>query len=86
MVALTQSIPNRGKFPRDKWVFDYHPRKGRWETYRIPQDWPPGLYKWLFDTFGLNLGMDSASDWDYHGGWIYLYKEEYVLLFTLRWS
>ena len=76
----------RRKHTKDEWRFDYHPARQRWETYRMPIDWPPSLYKWLFDNFGLNLGMDAESDWDYHGGWIYFYNEKLVTAFMLRWS
>ena len=85
MVALTQPIPQR-KFPGNGWRIDHRPDRGRWETYRQSSEWPPGLYQWLFDTFGLNIGMNRDSNWDYHGGWIYFYKEECVGMFILRWS
>jgi hypothetical protein len=84
MVANSHPPPTR-KHSLDEWRFDYIPKKERWETYRRPQDWPPGLYKWLFDNFGLNLSMDSDSNWDYHGGWIYFYNKECVALFKLTW-
>ena len=72
-----------------EWLWDYHPIRKRWETYRQPLDWPFGLYDWLNVTFG-HPGTDPDSGvysgWDYHGGWIYFYKEEYVALFNLRWT
>ena len=87
MVALTQTIPPspQSKFPKDTWRWDYNPTRQRWETYRIPMDWPVGLYGWLFENFGNNLGMDSDSTWDYSGGWIYFYEEKNVTAFQLRW-
>ena len=79
----------RRKHSKDEWRFDYHPTRHRWETYRIPQDWPFDLYKWLWDSFG-HPGTDpdtgEYSGWDYHGGWIYFYEEKYVTIFLLRWS
>ena len=88
MVALTQTIPPgpRAKFPKDTWWWDYNPTRRRWETYRIPMDWPVGLYGWLFENFGNNLGMDSNSTWDYQGGWIYFYDEKNITAFTLKWA
>lgn len=76
----------REKFPVNQWRIDHRPDRGRWETYRNPGDWPGGLYQWLFETFGLNQGMDRDSGWEYHGGWIYFYKEEHVSAFLLRWA
>lgn len=74
------------KYPKDSWLWDYNPARQRWETYRQPMDWPYGLYGWLFENFGNNLGMDSNSTWDYHGGWIYFYDEKNITAFTLKWS
>jgi hypothetical protein len=76
----------RAKFSSSEWRWEYDPERECWKTYRIPMDWPHGLYSWLFETFGNNIGMDSDSPWDYHGGWIYFYKEECVTLFNLRWA
>ena len=79
----------RAKYPRYKWVFDYNSNRERWETYRQPLDWPDGVYSWLWRTFG-HPGCDPEdgviSGWDYHGGWIYFYKEEHVSAFLLKWS
>ena len=85
MTAIQHATIKR-KWAKDSWFWDYHPQRQRWETYRIPMDWPFGLYGWLFENFGNNLGMDSDSGWDYHGGWIYIYREDYVTAFMLRWS
>lgn len=80
---------SRAKFSSNEWRWDYHPGRGRWETYRLPADWPGDLFKWLHDTFG-HPGTDPDtgvySNWDYHGGWIYLYREEHLTLFNLRWQ
>jgi hypothetical protein len=76
----------RRKHAKDEWRFDYHTVHHRWETYRIVVDWPTGLHKWLFDTFGPTRSMDSNSDWDYYGGWIYFYDEKYITMFLLRWA
>ena len=91
MVALTQPVP-RTQFPKEYWLWDYHPTRYRWETFRLPNDWPFGLYQWLWDTFG-HPGTDpdsgnqcKHSGWDYHGGWIYIYREDYLMLFKLKWS
>ena len=71
------------KFPPVKWEFTYHPIRCRWETYRMPGDWPEGLFKWLHDTFG-RPGLENG--WDYHGGWIYITREDYLTMFNLKWS
>jgi hypothetical protein len=77
------------KFHMNEWRFDFNPKRERWETYRTPKDWPFELWGWLHDTFG-HPGTDpdsgEYSGWDYHGGWIYIYKEEVLLMFKLRWS
>lgn len=88
MVTLTQPIPThpREKFPCNTWRWEYNATKNRWETYREPMHWPFGLYGWLFEAFGLNLGVDSESTWDYHGGWIYFYQEKNVTAFLMRWA
>lgn len=69
-----------------RWDWDYNPHRQRWETYRVPMDWPFGLYRWLHETFGPTLAEDDNSGWDYIGGHIYLYREDYVTAFLLRWS
>lgn len=72
----------------DTWLFDYHEKRMRWESYRNPLDWGE-VYEWLWTTFG-HPGTDPVtgitSDWDYHGGWLYLYNEQALLMFKLRWS
>lgn len=79
----------RAEYPNDQWLLDYNPRGHRWETYRQPLDWPAGLYDWLWETFG-HPGTDPDTGvyggWDYHGGWIYFYREDYVTVFKLKWS
>ena len=72
----------RRKHSKNEWRFDYHPNRRRWETYRLPLDWPEGLYKWLNETFD----RPGDGSWDYHGGWIYFYDERCLTLFTLRWA
>lgn len=88
MVANSHPPPRR-KHSSDEWRFDYYPARKRWETYRTALDWPSELYGWLYRTFG-HPGTDPEtgvySGWDYHGGWIYLYKEEYVSAFLLKWK
>ena len=79
----------RRKHSKNEWRVDYNPLKQRWETYRIPVDWPFGLHRWLWE-----LGHPCSdpnddgehSDWDYHGGWIYFYDEKLVTAFLLRWA
>jgi hypothetical protein len=80
---INSMYPNtiREKFPANKWHWDYNPSRQRWETYRQPMDWPFGLYGWLLTTFG-----ETGDDWDYLGGWIYIYRKDYLMLFELRWS
>ena len=51
--------------------------------YRIPIDWPEDLFNWLIDNFGR---PNSSDKWDMHGGWIYIYKEECLSMFMLKWS
>ena len=79
----------RRKFPSNwhgNWRVECRP--DRWETYRLPIDWPEGLYDWLWELGHPGTDPDTGvySGWDYHGGWIYFYKEEYVTAFLLRWS
>ena len=90
---INSMYPNtRPKFPNPEWRWDYHPVQQRWETYCHPHEWPYELFQWLWATFG-HPGTDPESGnqcehsgWDYHGGWIYLYREDYLALFKLRWS
>ena len=77
-------MSTRRRLSNAHWDWEYHPGRVRWETYRTPMDWPAGLYDWLNSTFG-RPGIDR-SGWDYHGGWIYLYKEQYLTMFMLRWA
>lgn len=87
MVAPTKPIPRpRPKVPANTWLWDYNSKRHRWETYRQPIDWPFGLYGWLREAFGPTLDEDENSGWDYIGGHIYLYREDYVTAFMLRWS
>jgi hypothetical protein len=76
------------EFPKQEWVWGYNPMRDRWETYRQPSDWPPGLFEWLYRTFGHPLDAESNAwgEWDFCGGWIYIYREDYLSLFLLRWS
>ena len=76
------------KFPGNRWRFDYNSLRERWETYRMPIDWPEGLYKWLWELGHPGTDPDTGvySGWDYHGGWIFLYDEKLVTAFMLRWS
>lgn len=88
MVALTKSIPTSPiqKVPAETWLWYYNPARHRWETYRMPADWPCDMYKWLNETFGPPLRVDKNSWWDHYGGHLYLYSEDYVTAFLLRWS
>lgn len=88
MATLTQPIPPRPrpKVPANTWLWDYNPARQRWETYRMPANWPYGLYGWLREAFGSPLSEDPNSDWDYTGGHIYLYRENYVTMFLLKWA
>lgn len=93
---VTNTIPSPMlKFSKQSWDFRYNQKLSRWETYRNPRDWPGGLHDWLVENFGptffavKKFGQCRAlerGEWDTHGGWIYLYKEEQVVLFNLRWS
>jgi hypothetical protein len=77
------------KFPSNTWRFEKSQRGNHWQTYRLPLDWPEGLYGWLWDTFGhpgYHPDTGKHSGWDFHGGWIYFFDEEYVVVFLLRWS
>lgn len=85
VTQIPRTVPRR-KFPSGKWQWDYHPGRQRWETYREPMLWPFGLYGWLREAFGNPLWEDSNSEWDYQGGWIYFYREDYVTAFLLRWA
>jgi hypothetical protein len=88
MATYVPRISPKSKFSKDNWRWEYNPKQERWETYRNPFDWPFDLYKWLWDTFehpGTDPDTGIHSGWDYYGGWIYLYKEEFLLLFNLRW-
>lgn len=82
MATRLPRIAPRRKFDYDFWRWDYNPPRARWETYCIPADWPAGLFDWLHTTFG-QPGLDNG--WDYHGGWIYITREEYLAMFKLRW-
>jgi hypothetical protein len=90
MVAVTnpvQAQPRR-KHTSTEWQWDYHPQRERWETYRAPIDWPAGLWGWLWEHGHPGTDPDSGeySGWDYHGGWIYIYDKEILMMFKLRWS
>ena len=78
----------RRKHAKDEWRFDYNPLKQRWETYRTPIDWPFGLYGWLWELGNplSDLAGAEHSDWDYHGGWIYFYREDLLSTFLLKWG
>jgi hypothetical protein len=87
MVANSHPPPRR-KHSKDEWRFDYNSREERWETYRTPIDWPFGLHGWLWELGNplSDLAGNESSVWDYHGGWIYFYNKESVVLFLLKWS
>ena len=75
------------KYTSDEWRWDYHPQRSRWETYRTPIDCPFGLWNWLWEHGhpGTDPETGEHGGWDYHGGWIYIYDEQILLLFKLRW-
>ena len=73
----------RRKHASNEWRVDHRPEYGRWETYRIPIDWPDDMFNWLIDNFGR---PNSSDKWDLQGGWIYFYKEECASMFMLKWS
>lgn len=54
-----------------------------------PSSYRQEVWKWCWQTFG-HPGTDPESgiksQWDYHGGWLYLYSEEALAWFKLRWS
>lgn len=70
----------------------YNKRVGRWEikysTINSKGEWHE-IFSWCWQTFG-HPGIDPKTriknDWDYHGGWFYLYSEKYVTTWMLRWS
>lgn len=64
------------------WVFAYNPNLQRWETYRNPQTWSYELTAWMYQTFG---PPSRDNGWDYHGGSLYFWREDYKNWFTLRW-
>lgn len=46
------------------------------------------IYTWCWETFGhpaTDPDTGEYGGWNYHGGWIYFYKEEYATMYTLRW-
>lgn len=83
MVSNTKAPPGP-KYPTDSWRWKYDERNTRWTTYRHPGDWPAELYDWLYDTFGMPGRI--PGNWGYHSGWLFIYKEELLTLFKLRWS
>jgi hypothetical protein len=76
----------------------HRPDRDRWEMYFSVNDpssntkqvhgWCWNMHEWCWNTFGPNGFITHTHDrhWDYHGGWLYLYKEKYVTMFILRWS
>lgn len=60
---------------------------GVYHTYCQTEDWPKELRQWLCNTLGKpsKRYKNKELKWDYLGNNIYLYKEEYVTLFLLRW-
>lgn len=68
---------------------NHHLGRNRWEVYiSLTSPWSE-VWNWCWQTFG-HPGTDpdtgQMSSWDYAGGWIYLFDEESVLIFTMRWS
>lgn len=58
-----------------------------YHAYRQTDSWPDGLLGWLYNTFGKpGEVINGVIQWDYIGGNIYLYKEEFVTLFLIRWA
>lgn len=70
-----------------KWIFDYNPQRRRWEAYKTPIDWGDN-YKQLWEIFGpprSTTGSRTDSNWDYVGGWLYIYSDEALTLLKLKW-
>lgn len=68
------------------------PDRNRWEIHfslTDPTSKFQEVWEWCWQTFG-HPGTDpdtgAYSGWNYHGGWIYIFDEESVLIFTMRWS
>ena len=65
--------------------FPLRKNKNRWEVHysltHIQSNWREVL-EWCWKTFG----KPDKSSWGYHGGWIYFYDENYVTMYSLRWS
>lgn len=87
VTQLPCEAPKR-KHSTNEWKWDYYPERERWETYRLPLDWPFGLWGWLWGQGhpGTDPDTGKQSGWDYHGGWIYIYDEKILMLFKLTWS
>jgi hypothetical protein len=69
----------------------HRPDRDRWEMHfslTTPGSKIKQVQEWCWNTFGPNGLITHTHDrhWDYHGGWVYLYKEQYVTMFTLKWS
>ena len=67
----------------------HRPDRDRWEMHfslTTPGSEINQVHEWCWNTFGpIGLGK-LYLNWDYHGGWLYLYKEKYVTMFLLKWS
>ena len=69
-----------------------HLGANRWEIHfslTNPESKFQEVWGWCWDVFG-HPGTDPdtgiKSAWDYHGGYIYLFDKESVLMFSLRWT
>jgi hypothetical protein len=69
----------------------HRPDRDRWEMHfslNTPDSKINQVQEWCWNTFGPNGLITHTHDrhWDYHGGWLFLYKEQHVTMFILRWS
>jgi hypothetical protein len=67
------------------------PHNNRWQMhfslFDPASNWR-SIWEWCWATFGhpkTDPETGQKSDWDYHGGWLYFYNEECVIMYLLRW-
>lgn len=75
--------PHVLNFEISGWNFTHNNKRARWEAYKNPAEWNSGIISWLYTSFG-EPGRNNGS-WDHHGGWLYIYSEEALVIFKLRW-
>lgn len=72
-------------------MIKYDKKNKRWVVHVPLGSYEPKfreIHEWCWKTFG-HPGTDPDtgvySHWDYHGGFFYLYNEETVNWFKLKW-